>query len=245
MREEGERKGKPEVEEFRGERSRKTLRCATEVTAYQKEYFRSYRKQVAEGEPVVWKYVVTPEEIFKTMDLLDYDMQHYSALCSAKQMSRYYLDVLNSRGYFRDLCRYCTVPLGYAFEQNSEIAPWGGLPKFALPRGREYRVLPDLSDPMRALAARVARAMGVFRTPCTNVDKWHVHIAKRYKADGVILMVVESCKLLYASVLFAREALEKAGIPTLEVNADMVDARDWDDAKMKALVTSFIETLMP
>ena len=58
-------------------------------------------------------------------------------------------------------------------------------------------------------------------------------------------MVIELCQLLCASVLFGREVLEKTGYPTLEINDDMVDARDWDDTKMKSLVTSFIETLMP
>jgi hypothetical protein len=38
-----------------------------------------------------------------------------------------------------------------------------------------------------------------------------------------------------------RMALENAGIPVLPIYADNVDPRDWDDAKMKSLVSEFIE----
>jgi len=44
-------------------------------------------------------------------------------------------------------------------------------------------------------------------------------------------------------MLLTIKALEKAGIPTCQLEADMVDARDWDDAKMKAKMATFIETL--
>ena len=39
-----------------------------------------------------------------------------------------------------------------------------------------------------------------------------------------------------------RMALEKAGIPVVELHANMVDARLWDDEKMKRTVEEFIET---
>jgi hypothetical protein len=37
-------------------------------------------------------------------------------------------------------------------------------------------------------------------------------------------------------------ALERAGIPVLEIRASMVDARSWDRARMTATVADFIET---
>ena len=95
-----------------------------------------------------------------------------------------------------------------------------------------------------AIGATGSAFVGAGRIPCTNTKEWVVHIAKRYKIDGCIFAVAESCKLLYCSTIFCREALEKEGIPTLEINADMVDARDWDDAKIKGKMASFIETIM-
>src|SRR5690606_9038665 len=40
-----------------------------------------------------------------------------------------YKSVLVERGYFGDLGNYHTLPLGYAFDRNPDIAPDGGLPK--------------------------------------------------------------------------------------------------------------------
>ena len=44
-------------------------------------------------------------------------------------------------------------------------------------------------------------------------------------------------------ILFTKKALDAAGIPTLSIFADMVDAREWDEEKMTRLVADFIETL--
>ena len=41
---------------------------------------------------------------------------------------------------------------------------------------------------------------------------------------------------------FIQIAFEKAGIPVLPIYADVVDAREWDDEKIKFLVSDFIES---
>jgi hypothetical protein len=38
--------------------------------------------------------------------------------------------------------------------------------------------------------------------------------------------------------------LEKNGVPSCVHEADMVDARDWDDSKMKNRMINFIEMIM-
>ena len=70
-----------------------------------------------------------------------------------------------------------------------------------------------------------------------------MHEAKKFKIDGAVYEKVESCRALSATMLLTIKALEKAGIPTCQLEADMVDVRDWDDAKMKAKMVTFIETL--
>jgi hypothetical protein len=42
--------------------------------------------------------------------------------------------------------------------------------------------------------------------------------------------------------LFIERALEEAGIPTLPIDADVVDARAWDPAAARAAVRSFLES---
>ena len=66
---------------------------------------------------------------------------------------------------------------------------------------------------------------------------------QKFKIDGVIYPLAESCKLLCGPMLLTVRALEEAGIPTCAMVSDMVDVRDWDDVKMKARVSNFIETL--
>jgi hypothetical protein len=46
--------------------------------------------------------------------------------------------------------------------------------------------------------------------------------------------------------LFIERALDDAGIPVLPIEADVVDAREWDAAGARAAVRSFLETrVMP
>jgi benzoyl-CoA reductase/2-hydroxyglutaryl-CoA dehydratase subunit BcrC/BadD/HgdB len=71
-----------------------------------------------------------------------------------------------------------------------------------------------------------------------------VYEAKKFKIAGVLYQKIESCRLLSAPMLHTVRALEKIGVPTCQIEADMVDVRDWDDAKMKAQVSNFIETLL-
>ena len=41
--------------------------------------------------------------------------------------------------------------------------------------------------------------------------------------------------------MFTRTIFENAGIPLLTIYADVVDAREWDDEKVKSQVSNFIE----
>jgi len=114
--------------EFKGERSRKFLKASKIVMEYQKQHYQEVIKRASQGEPVIWTNVGVPYEIMYAMDLPILFTLHWSALLAAKQMAPHYLSVLNERGYFRDLCRYCSMPLGYLFENKPEDGPWEGLP---------------------------------------------------------------------------------------------------------------------
>jgi len=422
---------------FKGERSKKFLEASKKATDYQKQYYQEVAHRVAQGEPVIWTNVGVPTEIMHAMGIPIMYTLNWSALLAAKQMARKYLNVLNEHGYFRDLCRYCAMPLGYFFESEPDKGPWGGMPKptalvvdasdnpgvriwelmakklnvplyiwdhtmiaepptnsfwetvenieaysyqenwrldYAIKeteglisfletltgralsevklrevmeqsneqfdyigkamdlcarvpspismgdhmsnlistqffRGHEfglaqakrlyeevrervdkglvacenekirlmYMLVPnwfspgfynafeekygavfvwmmyltiiarqlirrDLSDPLRALAARYVHYAELGQPP------WWPHIvvheAKKFKIDGAVYEKVESCRMLSATMLLTIKALEKAGIPTCQLEADMVDVRDWDDAKNKAKVANFIETLL-
>lgn len=90
------------------------------------------------------------------------------------------------------------------------------------------------NDPLRALAGRsVFLGLGS--------SEWQIKEAKVNQVDGVVQLVSKNCREFINAPLI-RVAFENAGIPVLPVYADNVDVREWDDAKVKSQVSSFIET---
>lgn len=112
-----------------GERSVKRLRSAAEANAYQKQWFAGLRERVAHGEPFAFVNADVPQEVFRAMDIPYVVNQWWASVVSAKQMSPYYFNLLNERGYRQDLCRYCSLSLASTFDPHPENGPWGGLPK--------------------------------------------------------------------------------------------------------------------
>jgi len=111
-----------------GDRTIKQLRSSVEAAAYQKEWFKNIRQRLSKGEPFAMAQADTPHEIFLTMDIPVVMMQWWSAIISAKRLAPDYFNLMNERGYQRNLCRYCSLPLACAMDPNPERAPWGGLP---------------------------------------------------------------------------------------------------------------------
>jgi benzoyl-CoA reductase/2-hydroxyglutaryl-CoA dehydratase subunit BcrC/BadD/HgdB len=119
----------PETDSRQQDRSVKQLRSSIESAAYQKDWFKRTRERITEGEPFAIAQADTPHEIFLTMDIPVIPVQWWSAVIAAKRLSPYYFDLINERGYQRNLCRYCCLPLACTMDHNLERAPWGGLPK--------------------------------------------------------------------------------------------------------------------
>ena len=102
----------------------------------------------------------------------------------------------------------------------------------------------DAETPMEALA----KLYGIYSEEIMNAPssvEVMVEHAQEYSVDGVILLLVESCKAYSNSILLSQRALSKAGIPSMILRQDIVDIRDWDDHRVKAQVSAFIETLDP
>jgi len=420
--------------EWSGRASVKRLRSAAEANSYQREWFARMRGRVSKGEPFAIVNADVPQEILRTMDIPYVVNQWWAAVCSAKQMSPYYLGLLNERGYRQDLCRYCSLSLASAFDPHPENGPWGGLPKptlvvarltcdaqakifelwsreFGIPfyalentvplevperwwektswhweqlfephrldlmteeleglirflelrtgrtfsedrlrrvmelineqeeynkrtrdliaetvpaplsvtdqipsvmipqwhRGTQWAVdaarafyeeVCDLvrrgvgacqnertrlmwlgtglwfnlgfyqhfeerygavfvwsiylalaadayarygGEPLRALASRFVGMEDMLHMPPWNTE-WYLKEAKKHQIRGVVHLVSSSCTQAVQGSYFIRKTFEDAGIPVLELMADTVDARDWDDARMTAELEAFLET---
>jgi hypothetical protein len=90
--------------------------------------------------------------------------------------------------------------------------------------------------PLRQLAARFACFSDFLGLPGW-ADEWYVEQARTHGIDGVVHLVAHDSR----SSWFATKALEDAGIPVLEIDADNADARTWDEAAFVAELESFVE----
>ncbi|HET7566918.1 MAG TPA: 2-hydroxyacyl-CoA dehydratase family protein [Gaiellaceae bacterium] len=95
-------------------------------------------------------------------------------------------------------------------------------------------------EPLRQLAARFAAFSDFLGMPGW-ADPWYVAEAKRHRVDGVVHLVAPESR----SAWFATQALEDAGIPVLELDADNADARRWDEAAFVGALERFIEERLP
>lgn len=87
-------------------------------------------------------------------------------------------------------------------------------------------------DPLRSLAARHVFFGGG--------DDWLVKEAKSHKVNGAVMLVTGNC-VSDLGTIFTRKAFEEAGIPVVSIYANNVDAREWDDARIKSQVSNFIK----
>lgn len=94
---------------------------------------------------------------------------------------------------------------------------------------------------MRALASRHVSMNEQLHVPPWMAD-WIIEQARIYGADGAVMLVPKHDRMASFGSRMTRLALEAAGIPVVELHANMVDARLWDDAAMTRTVEEFIET---
>lgn len=91
-------------------------------------------------------------------------------------------------------------------------------------------------DPLRALAARYATFNDQLHMP-PWAGAWAVWEARTHRLSGGVQL--DSMGL--GQKLISRE-LEEAGFPVLQFPVDPLDTRTWNEQKMRALVTEFIES---
>ncbi len=89
--------------------------------------------------------------------------------------------------------------------------------------------------PLEALASRICSMNEVLHLP-PWMNEWMVSEAKRCGIDAAVMLVPPDNRLSQSGTLLTREALRAAGVPVLELRADMVDAKSWDrDAAVRGV----------
>ena len=109
--------------------SEKQLESTRASSEHQKAWFASLRHRVFdEKKPYAIAQADMPLEIFQLLDVPVVSNQWWAAVVSAKQLSGYYFDALNAKGYHEGLCRYCSLSLASSISGDPEKAPWAGSP---------------------------------------------------------------------------------------------------------------------
>lgn len=110
-------------------RSRKSLTSVADFNAYQRDWFASVRQQVAAGAPFAVVNANAPQEILRALDIPFVVNQWWASIVAAKQQTGRYLSLLREHDYPVDVEAYSAQGLAAAFDDDPELAPWGGLPK--------------------------------------------------------------------------------------------------------------------
>jgi benzoyl-CoA reductase subunit B len=127
-----------------------------------------------------------------------------------------------------------------AFEESHGAAfVWSMYLPFA---GDGYRRASN-GDPLRALAARVSAMNEQLHQP-PWVNAWMVEQAKKYRIDVALMLIPQHDRFSGHGSLFAKAALEEAGIRVVEVWSDMVDQRDWDRDAVVGRITPILDEVV-
>jgi benzoyl-CoA reductase/2-hydroxyglutaryl-CoA dehydratase subunit BcrC/BadD/HgdB len=95
-------------------------------------------------------------------------------------------------------------------------------------------------DPLRALASRIVGMNEVLHLP-PWMNEWMVHEAKRAKIDAVMMLMPDGARLSQSGSLFTKKAFENEGIPVMAIEADMVDASNWNRESMLKEIGGFFK----
>jgi hypothetical protein len=101
-----------------------------------------------------------------------------------------------------------------------------------------------LEDPLSALASRIVSLNEQLHNPPWS-NEWIVDQAIRHRVNGALVLRPGGMRPAATGRLFVEAALERAGIPVLPIEADVVDARRWDPVEMRRQVGQFIDKRLP
>jgi benzoyl-CoA reductase subunit B len=113
------------------ERGLKQLQSVETVRAHQREWLKTTRERVKQGEPFAICNGDEFEEIFNILDIPVIVINYYNSIIMVKGMGDYYRKILAARGWEELAGSFPGFAYGLAttIDNKPEIAPWGGLPR--------------------------------------------------------------------------------------------------------------------
>ena len=127
-----------------------------------------------------------------------------------------------------------------AFEEShGAVFAWS----MYLPFAADGYIRESNGDPLRALAARVSAMNEQLHQP-PWINSWMVEQARRYRIDVALMLIPEHDRFSGHGSLFAKQALEEAGVKVIEVWSDMVDPRQWNRSEMLARIVPELDAVV-
>ncbi|MFD1912176.1 2-hydroxyacyl-CoA dehydratase [Halodurantibacterium flavum] len=127
-----------------------------------------------------------------------------------------------------------------AFEEShGAVFAWS----MYLPFAADGYIRQSHGDPLRALAARVSAMNEQLHQP-PWINSWMVEQARRNRIDVALMLIPEHDRFSGHGSLFAKKALEEAGVRVIEIWSDMVDPRQWDRAAMIRSITPVLDEIL-
>ncbi len=120
-------------------------------------------------------------------------------------------------------------------ERHGAVFVWSMYLAFSGPQYIRY----GLADPLRTLASRICSLNEVLHLP-PWMNEWMVHEARSSGVDAAVILVPSSNRLSVSGTRITQLALEAAGVPALAIDADMVDAENFDHTSMVDRVSEFL-----
>lgn len=108
------------------------LSVSAQALAFQRDWAKSLRGDLANGTPYAFVNADTPHEVFHAMGMPVVVNQWWSSVIAAKQQSTHYLDRAAEMGFHDALAKYSALPLIAALDGDTDRQPWGGLPDPAI-----------------------------------------------------------------------------------------------------------------
>ncbi|WP_188054151.1 2-hydroxyacyl-CoA dehydratase subunit D [Sphingosinithalassobacter sp. CS137] len=93
--------------------------------------------------------------------------------------------------------------------------------------------------PMDALASRICSMNEVLHLP-PWMNEWMTSEAERCGIDAALVLLPPDNRLSQSGTKITAESLKASGMPVLSLDADMVDAKNWNHDHMVGLVADFL-----
>ncbi|OGP83475.1 MAG: hypothetical protein A2V87_00485 [Deltaproteobacteria bacterium RBG_16_58_17] len=188
-----------------------------------------YKRMVAAeqtGKKVAWITSGGPVEPLIAMDVIPVYPENHGA----SKMGVDLCEKIEAMGYSSDLCSYARADIA--------CAPINGGPIGGLPRP-DMLVCCNFLETMAEGYSRIYLNIGV-----DEMDREVMAMADKYEVDGIVMHSNRSCKpYSFGQCDIQRIIREKKRIPTVMIEADMVDERSFSESQIETRIDAFIEVM--